>query len=82
MYRNTIGNPDGVMKLILKAGAAGRAKIQATAKGAHLQTPALPLTLPVTAQLVIADGASSQCWQTTFTTATVDDMFSLIAVGP
>ena len=81
-YRNAVGDPDGVIKLILKAGVAGRAKVQATAKGANLQTPALPLTLPVTAQLVIADGVSSQCWQTTFTAATVNDVSRLSAVGP
>ena len=81
-YRNTVGDPDGVIKLMLKAGVAGRAKVQATAKGANLQTPALPLTLPVTAQLVIADGVSSQCWQTTFTAATVNDVSRLSAVGP
>jgi len=82
VYQSTVGDPDGVMKLMLKAGVPGRAKIQATAKGANLQTPALPLTLPVTAQLVIADGASSQCWQTTFTTTTVNDVSRLSAVGP
>jgi hypothetical protein len=81
-YRNNVGDPDGIIKLILKAGVTGRAKIQATAKGANLQTPALPLTLPVTAQLVIADGVSSQCWQTTFTTATVNEVSRLSAVGP
>jgi hypothetical protein len=81
-YRNSVGDPDGVIKLMLKAGVAGRAKVQATAKGANLQTPALPLTLPVTAQLVIADGVSSRCWQTTFTATTVNDVSRLSAVGP
>jgi hypothetical protein len=81
-YRNNVGDPDGIIKLVLKAGVAGRAKVQAAAKGANLQTPALPMTLPVTAQLVIVDGASSRCWQTTFTTATVNDVSRLSAVGP
>jgi hypothetical protein len=81
-YRNNVGDPDGIIKLMLKAGVAGRAKVQAAAKGVNLQTPALPLTLPVTAQLVIDDGVSSQCWQTTFTTATVNDVSRLSAVGP
>jgi hypothetical protein len=81
-YRNTVGDPDGIIKLVLKAGTAGRAKVQATAKGVNFQTPALPLTLPVTAQLVIADDVSSQCWQTTFTTATVNAVSRLTAVGP
>jgi len=81
-YRNKVGDPDGIVKLVLKAGTAGKAKVQAAAKGVNLQTPALPLTLPITAQLVIADGVSSQCWQTTFTTATVNDVSRLKAVGP
>jgi hypothetical protein len=82
VYRNRVGEPDGVIKLLLKAGLAGRAKVLAAAKGVNLQTPAMPLSLPVSAQLVIADGVSSQCWQTTFTTATVNDVSRLKAVGP
>jgi hypothetical protein len=82
VYRNPAGTPDGIIKLTLKAGVTGRAKIQATAKGEDLQTPALPLTLPVVAQLVIVDGDSSECWQTTFTTAAVNDPSRLTAVGP
>lgn len=81
-YRNKAGDPDGIIALTLKAGVTGRAKIQATAKGENLQTPALPLTLPVTAQLVIVDGDSSLCWQTTFTTAAVNDPSRLTAAGP
>ena len=81
-YRNGVGDPDGVVKLMLKAGVAGRAKVQATAKGVNLQAPALPLTLPVTAQLVVTDDVSSRCWQTTFSAATVNDTSRLSAVGP
>ena len=74
--------PVGIVAITLKSGLPGRAKIQAKAKGANLQTPALPLLLPVTAQLVIVDGESSQCWQTTFTTTKVNDTLRLKAVGP
>jgi hypothetical protein len=81
-YRNSAGDADGIIKLLLKAGLSGRAKVQATAKGSHLETPALPLTLPITAQLVIGDGVSSACWQTTFSTATINDGARLSAVGP
>jgi hypothetical protein len=82
VYRNRAGTPDGITTLTLKAGVTGRAKVQATAKGTNLLTPALPLTLPVTAQLVIVDGVSSECWQTTFTTAKVNDPSRLSAAGP
>ena len=81
-YRNRVGDPDGIMTLTLKAGLAGRAKIQAKAKGANLQTPALPLLSPITAQLVIEHGESRECWQTTFDATRVNDTFRLKAVGP
>ena len=82
VYKNKLGFPDGVVNLTLKAGADGRAKVKATAKGTNLQTPGLPLTLPVTAQLVIVDGASTQCWQTTFTAATINRPSLFRATGP
>ena len=82
LYKNKAGLPDGVVSLTLEAGVDGRAKIRATAKGTNLQTPALPLTLPVNAQLVIVDGASTECWQTTFTAATVNQPSRFKAAGP
>ena len=82
VYKNTPGLPDGVVSLTLKTGVDGRAKIQATAKGTNLQMPALPLTLPVTAQLVIVDGAVTQCWQTTFTAAILNQPSYFRATGP
>jgi hypothetical protein len=81
-YRNSIGDPDGIIALTLKSGLPGRAKVQAKAKGANLQTPALPLLLPITGQLVIVNGDSHECWQTTFTTTKVNDTFRLKAAGP
>ena len=82
VYKNKPGLPDGVISLKLNAGVDGKAKIQAIARGANLQTPALPLTLPVTAQLVIVNGISTECWQTTFTAATVDQPSLFRAAGP
>jgi hypothetical protein len=81
VYKNRQGLPDGVVSLKLIAGGDGKAKIQALGKGASLQTPALPLTLPVTAQLVIVNDGSTQCWQTTFTAATSTTSF-FRATGP
>jgi hypothetical protein len=81
-YRDRAGAPDGIIALTLKAGLPGKAKVQAKAKGANLQTPALPLFVPVTAQLVIVDGESRECWQTTFTETSVNDTFRFRAVGP
>jgi len=82
-YRNKAGTPDGVITLSLKAGLIGKAKVRAMSKGPNLPAPTiLPLTLPITAQLVIVDGVSTECWQTTFTTVTADDAASLNATGP
>lgn len=53
--------PDGIAKVILKAGAAGSAKILVKGKGDLLDVPALPLTsVPVTVQLLNGDGV---CWE-------------------
>ncbi len=82
VYKNKAGLPDGVVKMLLSAGSDGKAKIQASGKGTNLQTPALPLIPPVTAQLVIVDGASTQCWQTTFTAATTNGSSLFRATAP
>jgi predicted AlkP superfamily pyrophosphatase or phosphodiesterase len=58
--------PAGVQQLNLRAGVAGKAQIGLKAKGPLLQTPDLPIgNLPITVQLVNADG---QCWQATYST--------------
>jgi hypothetical protein len=58
---------DGVKTLDLKAGIAGKASAKLTGKGTNLQTPSLPLQLPVTAQLHSSDG---QCWGADFSVPT------------
>lgn len=81
-YRNKAGTPDGLTAMKLKAGTAGRPSVQAKGKGVHLQTPALALTLPVTVQLVIANGSATECWQTTYTAATLRSDGRFKAKGP
>jgi hypothetical protein len=44
--------------------------------------PALPLTTPATAQLLIDDGITTECWQTTFSTALKNDPTQFKAKGP
>jgi hypothetical protein len=56
--------PTGIASLKLTAGAAGKAKITLTGKGGNLQLPGLPLTAPVTVQLVRPD--SNTCWSATY----------------
>jgi hypothetical protein len=50
----------------MKAGLQGKAKTRFKGKGDNLPAFALPLGLPVTAQLQAANG---QCWEATFSAA-------------
>ena len=81
-YRSRDGTPDGLTALKLKAGITGKANVQAKGKGRLLPMPPLGLTLPVTAQLVIANGSRTECWQTTYATAILNDPARFKAKGP
>ena len=72
----------GFRKVKLRAGAQGAGFVSVRAKGARLQAPALPLTLPVTVQLLAADDVSTECWQTRFTSASRNDAQRFRATGP
>jgi cysteine-rich repeat protein len=62
-YRDREGTPDGVAKLGLAAGAAGKAKMALTAKGDSVPLPSLgALDLPLRAQLQ----GNGQCWEAAF----------------
>jgi hypothetical protein len=82
VYRNRAGTPDGITGVTLKPGATLRAKVQVKGRGAALQLPQLGLTLPVTVQLVIRDSLSTECWQTTYSTARDNDAARFRATGP
>jgi hypothetical protein len=60
-YRDTELTPDGLQFLLEKGGATASAKIISRGKGANLGMPSLPLTTPVTVQLVRNDDPSL-CW--------------------
>ena len=79
---NKLAAPDGITKMKLGAGVAGKAKVQLSGKGANLPMPGLPLVLPVTAQLLIRDGAGTTCFQTTYDTSAVNDGLKFKAKGP
>lgn len=62
-YRDKEATPDGINRVLLRAGDAGRAAVAAKGKGEPLKmTPVDDITLPVRAQLR-RDGA---CWEATF----------------
>jgi len=62
--------PNGVQKLLLKAGTAGKPSILLKGRGDLLDTPALPISsLPVRAQLMNGDGV---CWEGQYATTLRD----------
>ncbi len=63
-YKDKELTPDGVKNVLLKAGAAGKAKSLVKGKGANLLLPPLGVTPDVTAQLINQNG---ECWAAVFT---------------
>jgi hypothetical protein len=65
-YRDPTGLPDGLGKILLKAGADDKAKIIVRGKGENLAIPDLTmLTSPLTVQL--KRSGSDVCWGATYT---------------
>src|SRR5205823_5726776 len=81
-YHNRAATPAGVVAAKLRAGSSGDALVQVSGKGANLPTPNPSLTLPVTVQLLIRSGATTQCWETRYTTARQNDDQHFRASGP
>jgi hypothetical protein len=70
-YADKIGTPDGLTKVLLKAGSGGMmGKIGVKGSGANLRLPTLPMTTPVKAQL--RQDGSSTCWEATYSTETTN----------
>jgi len=68
-YINKLGTPGGVIKLALRSGDVGSAKITAKGKGAGLAMPSLEnLPLPVRVQL-----QANRCWEAVYSTPTIDN---------
>jgi hypothetical protein len=59
-YTDRAGTPNGITKLLLKAGDAGRARVILKAKGDPLPAIELPLPLPLRVQL---QSTSGDCWE-------------------
>ena len=81
-YKDREETPDGVTDVKLKAGGAGKARVQVKARGPNFFHPAPPLTLPVAVQYVIDDGVTTTCWQTVFTEVTRNEGEHFKAKGP
>lgn len=82
-YGNKTGvGSHGITALQLKAGIAGKSQVQVKGKGSLLAPPNPSLVLPVTVQLLVDDGNTVKCWQSTFTSATKNDGEQFKAKGP
>ena len=67
-YGIATGNADGVTKVLLKGGEAGKSMAQVKGKGMNLPDPTFSnLPLPVTAQLV--NSQTNTCFEATYGTA-------------
>lgn len=68
-FKDRSGSTTGAKKAKLAAGAAARASIRLAAGGEALPDFPLPLTAPLTVQLV--QGATTTCWEATYSLAQV-----------
>lgn len=73
-YKDRERTPNGVDKISLKGGLAGKAKTQLKGKGPLL--PTLPLPLPLPAKVQLQSAFDQQCWEATFSSAgmTINDV--------
>ena len=71
-YKDAFFTPDGIDKIKLKAGIAGKSKVQLRGRGGNLHAepgfPNLPLPLGLPARVQLQSG-NGQCWEATFDTA-------------
>ena len=67
--------------MLLQAGT-GKAKVQVQGGGLALDLPDLPLTLPVTVQLIVHTGMSQACWTAEYVTAKTNLADKFNAKGP
>jgi hypothetical protein len=78
-YRDPDRTPEGIMKLTLKPGGAGQAKVIAKGRGADLPAlPALPLALPARVQL---QGGGAACFEARFEAAGVVRSDTALFIG-
>jgi hypothetical protein len=66
-YSDKLASNDGVRGLKMKAGVDGKAALRLKGIGAGLVVPALPPLQPLTVQMLVDDGVTTECWQSTFT---------------
>ena len=67
-YADSTGSPDGLKGLRVEVGAAPKSKVSVKAGGVYLRLPTLPMTPPVTVQVVNSEG---ECWEAVYGAADV-----------
>lgn len=80
-YVSSGGPPEGIDRIRLKEGTGTKGKVVLKARGPLLQTPTLPLTLPVTVQVHADDGIAPECWEATYVEAKKNDAVKFKARG-
>jgi hypothetical protein len=82
-YKNKAATSSGITDVKLKAGLAGKASVQVKGKGVLLRPPATAALSNVVVQLLITDGATTECFKTTFANAEIiQDDESFKVKGP
>jgi hypothetical protein len=82
LYRNDAGAAAGLTGLRFKVPASGALQLAVTGRGVNLPLPTLPLTLPVTMQVAISDGAGTVCWESRVASAHRNDPATFKASSP
>jgi 6-phosphogluconolactonase (cycloisomerase 2 family) len=78
-YLDRFRAPDGLRRVVLRPGVAGEALLKVQATGENIGwTPTLPLTPPVTVQMVNSAG---ECWEATYSTPSVNTALEFRAKG-
>jgi hypothetical protein len=66
-YADRDGTPQGIVRVVLKAGVGGTARVRVKGKGLEVRMPELgALTLPLRVQLEREHAAPGQCWEATY----------------
>ena len=84
-YGNKNGAVDGISQVKLKAGAANKSSVSVKLKSktGEFVSPPLPLAEPnVKAQLIVDDGVTPVCFETSLTAATKNEPKQYSAKGP
>lgn len=77
-YRDPDLTPNGIARLVLKAGRGGAAQIGVKGQGPNLALPTLPFSAPVTVQLRATTG---QCWTASYSTPKANGATRFIGQG-